>query len=244
MKITKEGNLYQLTFFPGIFPVNCYLLEESSGLTLIDAALPSGFKGIMKAIKQIGKPLTNIVLTHAHGDHVGALDDLKQAFPDVPVSISVRDSRLLLGDKTLDSQEAQLPIKGGIPKNVKTKPDYLLQEGERIGSLQVIATPGHTPGSVSFFNLHSKQIIAGDALQTKGRMAVCGQIVPSFPFPAFGTWNKELAIESVKKILDLKPSLLAIGHGKMIDNPVSSMQVAIKQAEGNMNKKEGRKNVI
>jgi glyoxylase-like metal-dependent hydrolase (beta-lactamase superfamily II) len=231
MKLSKEETVYQLTFLPGFFPVNCFLIEEQTELTLIDTGIPSSYKEILHVIEKLDKPLTNILLTHAHGDHVGSLDELKRKFPDVPVSISTRDSRLLKGDKTLDSNESQLPIKGGFTKSLKTQADRLLEEGDRIGSLQVVATPGHTPGSISFLDTRNQAIIVGDAMQTRGGTAVSGQIRPLFPFPAFGTWDKELAIESVKKIEKLKPSLIAVGHGDMIKKPVILIQKAIHQAE-------------
>ncbi|HWL25068.1 MAG TPA: MBL fold metallo-hydrolase [Ureibacillus sp.] len=233
MKVTKFGNLYQLTIMPRLFPVNCYLYEEEHELTLIDAGLSSSFRGIVKLIKEINKPLTNIVLTHAHGDHVGSLDQLKQLFPNAIVSISERDSRILKGDLSLDEGEPQLPIKGGVDKNLKTVPDKLLKEGDRIHSFKVISTPGHTPGSITLYNEEKGIIIAGDAMQTRGKVAVCGQLVPSFPFPTFGTWNKDVAIQSAKKLYELKPTLLAVGHGRVIENP----QELIKQAIENVNKK-------
>jgi glyoxylase-like metal-dependent hydrolase (beta-lactamase superfamily II) len=231
MKLTRFANVYQLTFLPNVFPVNCYVVEEKSELTLIDTGIPNSYKGILTMIEKLNKPLTNILLTHAHDDHVGSLDELKRRFPHVPVSISTRDSRLLMGDITLDSHEPQTPIKGGVPKNVKTKADHLLEEGDQIGSLQVITTPGHTPGSISFLETRSHALIAGDAMQTRGGIAVSGQIRPFFPFPAFATWNKEIALESVKKMANLKPMLLAVGHGEMIENPDTIMLKAIQQAE-------------
>jgi glyoxylase-like metal-dependent hydrolase (beta-lactamase superfamily II) len=135
MRMIKEGYLYQLTFMPKVFPVNCYFIEEEDGLTLIDAALPNSAKPIMEAANKIGKPITKIILTHAHGDHIGALDELKGIL-QVPVHISKRDSRLLAGDTSLDSSEPQTPIRGGIPKNIKTRPDILLQDGDKIGSIE------------------------------------------------------------------------------------------------------------
>lgn len=231
MKVTKIGNVYQLTFLPGFFPVNCYVIEEGSSLTLIDTGLPNSYKGIVKIINTIGKPLKNIMLTHAHGDHVGSLVELKNQFPDIPISVSERDSRLLRGDTSIDKDEPQAPIKGGIPKDINLVPEQLLKEGDQIGSLVVITTPGHTPGSISFFYTRDQAVIAGDALQTRGGIAVSGQIRPFFPFPAMATWHKETALESVKKIKALQPRLLAVGHGEMIENPAESIQLAIDQAE-------------
>ncbi|MFY3790924.1 MBL fold metallo-hydrolase [Ureibacillus sp. MALMAid1270] len=231
MKITKFDRLYQLTIMPNLFPVNCYLYEEDSELTLIDTGISASFNGIVKLVEEINKPLTNIVLTHAHGDHVGSLDLLKERFPNAVVSISKRDSRLLGGDFSLDDLEPKNPIKGGFDKKLKTVPERLLVEGDRIGLLEVIHTPGHTPGSISLFNPQSRHIIVGDAMQTKGKIAISGQLVPLFPFPMLATWSKEVAVESVKKIIQLEPTLLAVGHGKIIVNPQNNIQHAIQVAE-------------
>ncbi|PMC34805.1 hypothetical protein CJ195_21380 [Bacillus sp. UMB0899] len=240
MKVVKKGKLYQIIFLPGFFPVNCYLVEEPTSVTLIDTGIPSSFKGIIKVINEIGKPLKNIVLTHAHGDHVGSLVKLKTVFPTVPISISARDSRLLKGDKELEPHEEQTPIKGGIPKNIDLNPDQLLQEGDKIGSLVVVATPGHTPGSISLFDAQDRSIIVGDAFQTRGGIAVSGQLRPFFPFPAMATWSKVVALESGKKIYSLDPELLAVGHGEMIVSPKAAIQRAIEEAEQKLENRRER----
>ncbi|NHN31627.1 MBL fold metallo-hydrolase [Paenibacillus agricola] len=233
MRIINKQTVYQLTFLPRFFPVNCYLVEEEDGLTVIDAALPYSVKGIFKAAAQIGKPITRIVLTHAHGDHIGALDALKAALPEVPVFISARDARLLAGDRSLDANEMQTPIRGGVPKagSIKTKPDVLLHDGDRVGSLLAIEVPGHTPGSMAFLDIRNRALIAGDAFQTRGGMAVTGQVVPLFPFPAMATWNKEASLDSARKMHSLNPSLLAVGHGLMLENPQARIALAIQAAE-------------
>ncbi|WHY87285.1 MBL fold metallo-hydrolase [Neobacillus novalis] len=231
MRMIKNGFLYQVTFMANVFPVNCYLVEEEDGLTLIDAALGFCTKGIMKAAETIGKPITKILLTHAHEDHVGALDSIKDLLPEVLVYISVRDHRLMNNDRSLDSHEEQTPIKGGVPKKLKTRANILLKEGDLIGSLTAIETPGHTPGSLSVFDLRTKALIAGDAFQTRGGIAVAGDIKPWFPFPAFGTWSKKTALVSAKKLVGYEPKLLAVGHGEMVDNPVKVMDQAIENLE-------------
>ncbi|WP_273123831.1 MBL fold metallo-hydrolase [Bacillus weihaiensis] len=237
MRIIREANLIQLTFMPHLFPINCYVFEEMDTITLIDTAMSSSYKGIVKVVEELGKPLTNITLTHPHFDHIGALEELKNKLPDATISVSARDNRLLLGDQSLDLNEPQSPIKGGVPKNMKIRPDRLLLEGDKIGSLEVIATPGHTPGSISFFDRKTKTVIAGDALQTRGGIAVSGQLRVLFPFPAMATWNKEIALESVKKIHELSPNLLAVGHGDLFRHPISHLQKAMTEAEENLKKK-------
>ncbi|RST61205.1 MBL fold metallo-hydrolase [Siminovitchia terrae] len=233
MKVFKEGFIQQLNFSPTLFPVSCYFVEEKNELTLVDTALPNSYKSIIDTAQKVGKPLTRIVLTHAHRDHIGSLDKLKEMLPDVMVYISKRDERLLRGDRSLDKNENKTPIKGGVPKpgEVKTQPDVLLQEGDRIGSLKAISTPGHTPGSMSFIDERTKAIIAGDAFQTRGGVSVSGHIQVLFPFPAMATWNKEEALKSAIKIKNQNPSLLAVGHGKMVMQPGSIIELAISKLE-------------
>ncbi|KGE16961.1 MBL fold metallo-hydrolase [Paenibacillus wynnii] len=230
MRITREGHLLQLTWMPRFFPVNCYLIEEEDGLTLIDAALPFCVKGILRTAKGLDKDITRIILTHAHEDHVGALDGVKQQFPDAKVYISERDSALLRGDLSLRPGEPSTPIRGGVPKKVTTKPDILLHDGDKVGSLLSISTPGHTPGSMSFLDSRSRAIIVGDAFQTFRGTAVSGTIVTWFPFPAMATWNKEAALASAFKVLEASPSLLAVGHGNIIKQPRLKIQAAIDTA--------------
>ncbi|UFU00808.1 MBL fold metallo-hydrolase [Radiobacillus kanasensis] len=231
MKVKSKGSLHQIIFFPSIFPVNCYLVEEKSSLLLIDAALPKKADAILNVAAKIGKPITHIILTHAHGDHVGSLDELKERLPNARVAISERDARLLAGDKSLDPGEGTLPIKGDVPKGVKTRADLFIKEGDKIGSLRAVATPGHTPGSMSFLDERTNFLIVGDAFQTRSSIAVSGTLVPLFPFPAFATWNKEVALQSAKKIAALSPNLLAVGHGKMLSNPAHDIEKAIYKAE-------------
>lgn len=231
MRFIREKTVIQLTYLPKVFPVNCYLVEEQDGLTLVDAALANNAKAILDAAEKIGKPITRIVLTHAHNDHIGALDRLKEMLPLAQVFISERDARLLAGDRSLDDNEPKFPIRGGVPKNVRTKPDVLLQDGDKIGSLLAIAAPGHTPGSMAFLDTRNHILIAGDAFQSRSGVAVAGQMKWSFPFPALATWDKGTSLETARRLRALKPTLLAVGHGNMINQPTPIMDKAILEAE-------------
>src|ERR671938_1208091 len=106
MKTTVHTtNLVQLTRFPNVFPVNCYLVREDDGLTLIDAALPGSAPAILAAAQALGAPVVRIALTHAHGDHVGSLDALHAALPAAAVLVPAREARFLAGDLRLDPDE-------------------------------------------------------------------------------------------------------------------------------------------
>ncbi|MCD6016816.1 MAG: fold metallo-hydrolase [Solirubrobacterales bacterium] len=75
--------------------VNCYLVDEPEGLTVIDTMIPRSGKAILAAAEARGKAIVRVLLTHAHNDHVGSLDELHAALPDADVIISARDARLL-----------------------------------------------------------------------------------------------------------------------------------------------------
>lgn len=231
MKKVTVNTVTQLAFLPNLFPINCYLVEEQDGLTVIDAGMPFCFGGIMKSAAQHGKPIRRIVLTHAHQDHVGALDALKQALPDATVYISHRDALLLAGDASLLPGEPALRVRGSVPAKIRTKADVLLNDGDRVGSLLAVSASGHTPGSMAFLDTRNRILIAGDAFQVRGGMAVSGTMKPWFPFPALATWCKQEALKSAKKLIGLQPSLLAVGHGRMISDPAKTMSQAIACAE-------------
>lgn len=231
MKSTTVQTVTQLAFLPRLFPINCYLVEEQDGLTLIDAGMPFCTKGILTAASRMGKSIRRMVLTHGHQDHVGALDGLKAALPDAVVYISARDSRLLAGNSSLLSGEPNLPVRGGVPKGIKTKPDVLLHDGDMVGSLRAVSAPGHTPGSMAFLDTRNSILIAGDAFQVRGGAAVSGKLKPLFPFPAMATWSKQEALASARKLRQLEPSLLAVGHGRMLPQPGGLMDRIIAEAE-------------
>ncbi len=230
MRVTRlTDHLVQLTTLPHLFPINCYLVREDDGFTLVDTGM-YGAKAILAAAAKQGAPIRRIALTHAHADHVGTLDDLHKALPDADVLISTRDARPLAGDRSVDPEEPGRKLRGGW-KTCITKPTRLLQVGDRVGSLEVVAAPGHTPGHVAFLDTRDRALIAGDALQTQGGIAVSGIVRPLFPFPAMGTWHTPTALATARALRALNPSLLSVGHGRSVAQPTAAMDQAIAAAD-------------
>ena len=62
--------------------VNAYLVEADDGLTLIDTMIPRSTNKVLLTAKGLGKPIVRIALTHAHADHVGSLDALREQLPE------------------------------------------------------------------------------------------------------------------------------------------------------------------
>lgn len=224
MKVIAHGNnLYQLSYL-GF--VNCYLVREADGFTLVDAAVKGCGRAIVRAAHTLDQPIVRLLFTHAHVDHVGALDELHALVPDAEVLISARDARFLAGDMSLDPTERVDKLRGGFP-TVTTRPTRTLTEGDRVGSLQVIASPGHTPGHASFLDVRDRALIAGDAFQTLAAVAVSGTWVPLFPLPAMSTWHKPTCLESARKLRTFAPTRMAVGHGRVLEQPLAAMDRAI-----------------
>lgn len=209
--------------------VNCYLVIEDDGLTLVDTMLPRSARRIVKAADTLGRPIVRIVLTHAHGDHVGSLDALVEELPQAEVSISARDARLLAGDQTLDPGEPDDKLRGSYP-GTKTRPGRTLEGGERVGSLEVLPTPGHTPGHVSLLDTRDRTLLCADVFSTLGGVATSAKPNPRFPLPALATWHRPTALESARALRKLEPIRLAPGHGKVVEQPTAAMDAAIAKA--------------
>ena len=206
--------------------VNAYLVREDDGLTLVDTMIPGSAKAILGEAGRLGAPIVRIALTHAHGDHIGSLDALHGALPDAEVLISTRDARLLKKDKTLDPGEPSSKLRGGYP-GAKTTPTRTFQPGERIGSLEVIAAAGHTPGHVAFLDTRDRTLIAGDAFTTIGGVATTAKFRMPFPLAYWSTWDRRMELETARGLRALNPSRLAPGHGKVVDDPGAAMDAAI-----------------
>jgi glyoxylase-like metal-dependent hydrolase (beta-lactamase superfamily II) len=211
--------------------VNAFLVEEDDGLTVIDTAIGRrDAKAILAEAAKLGRPIVRIALTHAHQDHVGGLDALVAELPGVEVLISTRDAKPLAKDLSPEPDEpADAKMRGGYP-GTETRPTRTLEPGDRVGSLEVLAAPGHTPGHIAFVDTRDRTLIAGDAYSTLGGVATSAKINPLFPMPALATWHRPTALETARALRALDPPRLAVGHGKTIENPGAAMDAAIAKA--------------
>lgn len=210
--------------------VNAYLVPGDDGITVVDTTIKGGGKAIIKAAQALGQPIVRIVLTHAHGDHIGGVDELAAALPGVEVLISSRDAPLMTkSDMSLREGEPQGKLRGSYP-GAKTAPTATFEPGDRIGSLEVVAAPGHTPGHAAFLDTRDRTLLCGDAYSTLGGVAT--SVKPSFPFPlaALATWSPETELATAKALRALEPARLAPGHGKVVEQPGAAMDAAIAKA--------------
>jgi len=226
MRIVQETeNLFRLTRFGMI---NCFLVREADGFTLVDTGLRGSAGATLDAVTQLGASIRRVVLTHAHIDHIGSLDSLMAALPNAELSMGKREARLLARDLSLDADEQGKALRGFT--GAKSRPDRLLVEGGRVGSLKAVECPGHTPGHLAYLDVRDNALIAGDAFTTQTGVVVAGVFKALFPFPALFSWNAVLSAKSAAKLRELNPSILAVGHGPSVPSPARQMDVALEEA--------------
>lgn len=150
------------TFTLGPFETNCYLVYvpgAGNPCWIVDASFGPG--EMIDRVRALGLKPAALLLTHAHVDHIAGVNEVLDAFPGTPVLIHPAE-REWLGNPMLN-----LAAGAGM-RTTARGPDRVLEEGDDLElsgtRWQVLHTPGHSPGGVTFYNAAQGDALVGDAL--------------------------------------------------------------------------------
>ena len=209
--------------------VNVFGIYGERGWTLVDAGLYGSAGRITRwAREHFGdEPPQSIVLTHAHFDHVGALNELVDTWK-VPVYAHREELPYLTGGRSYPAPDPS--VGGGMMARMSvlypTKP-IQLDSGVRelpvdgivpgLERWRSIHTPGHTAGHVSLFRPVDSTLIVGDAFCTtkpESFFKALAQPAELHGPPAYFTTDWNSARASVERLAALDPMFMAPGHGR------------------------------
>lgn len=208
--------------------VNVYFVgRPGSAWVLVDAGLPGRSREIIDAAEArfgAGARPEAIILTHGHFDHAGSALALAEHW-DVPIYAHGLELPYLTGRSPYPPPDPT--IGGAIAFLSRFVPSRAMDLGKRIRELQPnevpviagwewLATPGHSPGHISLFRSSDRVLLVGDACATMNMDSWTGLITGRRVLARAGSpFNPDWAAtrSSVKELANLKPNVVACGHG-------------------------------
>ena len=184
---------------PVTIEVRCFVVVGSGGVVLVDTGPPGTGEAIASAIARVGatwSDVTDIVLTHRHFDHVGGLAELAELASRAEVSAGADDAR-------------EIPFEG----SRAVRP---LADGDLVGDLRVLHTPGHTPGHVSLLHEAESLLLIGDLVGTTDGALDFG--------PAAFTADPAGNRQSLRRMVDLQTDRILFSHGGELPHAGSAIR--------------------
>jgi glyoxylase-like metal-dependent hydrolase (beta-lactamase superfamily II) len=175
--------------------VSAYVLVRGKEIAIVDTGLPNNGAKFAETIKTAGlgwEAVGHVILTHYHPDHVGSMGEVLAAAPQARVYAGAAD----------------------IPQIKSPRPLTPVKDGEEVFGLQIIATPGHTPGHLSVLDPVGSLLVVGDAMGNINHRL-------SGSNPQY-TADMAQANQSVKKLAALTFAKAVFGHGDPIDQDASA----------------------
>lgn len=210
------------------FPVgHAYLWRDPDGLTLIDTGLPGSAPSIAGAIREAGyqpADLRRLVLTHFHGDHIGAAAEIA-GWGEVEVSAHRGDAPFIRAQapgSAPDLADWERPIYDQVTRELPADPvtppriDREFSDGDELcfgDGAVTVAVPGHTPGSVAIHLPRHRVLFTGDAAaRGPDGNVMCG---------VFNV-DRAQAAASFRRLAALDATVACFGHGEPLTHDAAA----------------------
>jgi hydroxyacylglutathione hydrolase len=200
--------VWRLKEFPAP-TINVYLAED----VLIDAGRTWDRRRIFAELE--GREISLLALTHVHPDHQGVAKAVCEA-RGVPLACHAEDVDAMEGRRPVQEASRSNPVNrlvASIWQGPPHKVDRVLQEGDEVAGFRVVHTPGHSRGHVVFFRESDRVAICGDVIRNMSYATGLPGIKE--PPPVF-TYDMAENRRSIRKLAELKPSLILPGHGPAV----------------------------
>lgn len=191
--------------------VNVYLARG----VLIDSGGRLGSRRLLRSLR--GHKLSGHVLTHGHLDHQGASHAVCEEF-GIPLCCGEGDREAVeSGDQGSLLPRPDSMLAG--PITFLAGPGHpvseTLSDGDEIGGLEVIETPGHTPGHLAYWAKEARVLILGDVLFNRNPVTLRKGLAEPF---AFATYDRASNLASARKLAALNPKTICFGHGAPLED--------------------------
>lgn len=199
-----------------------FLIDDGEGLAVIDTFYDDDAQLFLDEIARIGRSprdIKHILMTHGHRGHLGGLATLKR-LSGAPVYGHEWEADIISGDRPMQNPSlfAFNPIQswpittigqlvGRWNQHEGVPVDQLIDEGDKVGPLEVLHTPGHTPGHLAFYWPERKALFTGDAFVT------WPSIVPGWDSTML---NEPESWETLDRLTTLDVEVIGPGHGDSI----------------------------
>ena len=186
--------------------INVYLVED----VLVDAATRHAGRRILRQLR--GREVRAHALTHAHPDHQGASREVCEKL-DLPFWVPEHDADAAERPELIAQRQPDHPVAQFFARTMTgpgRRVDRRLEEGDEVAGLEVLVTPGHSAGHVSFWRESDRTLILGDVLNSQDSLTG----IPGLRLPKdFFTPDPARNRQSAKRLGALEPKTVLFGHG-------------------------------
>jgi glyoxylase-like metal-dependent hydrolase (beta-lactamase superfamily II) len=210
-----------------------YLIEGTFPV-LVETGSQTSVPALLKALERhgvTGDDLAGVAVTHIHLDHAGGVGDIASAFPKATVYVHRKGARHLADPTRLINSASRVygPLLDSLYGRLEpTAPErlHVLEDGEKISidtnrALVTVDSPGHAKHHLALHDSESGLLFAGDAVGV--RLPDAGILRPATPPPDF---DLDLALESLRKFRERRPSGVALAHYGLLPNPLEMLEEA------------------